>query len=547
MSRTRNPRHARRAFLLAAALVLAAVPRAGRAGEPSVEVTVIARQHDRSLVMEHRDVPESEVQATLAALDARPDVITAGVSQSRSLLEVDDPLVGSQWGWERLGGNDLAEVGNGQGVTVAVLDTGVDAAHPDLGGRVLPGWDSMVETGDGRVDPNGHGTHVAGIIAATADNATGVAGVAPAVDILPVRVLDASGNGDDDELAYGIIWAVDHGADILNLSIGGAVPSSLLEGSIDYALSKNVLVVVAAGNNGATGNEPSYPGAYAQVLAVGATDSSDRRSLFSNTGSYLDLTAPGSWIVSTWPGGRYQTSSGTSMAAPFVAAAAALLQARTGVQGRALGELLVAGAVDLGPTGHDDAFGAGLVNPLAAIGRTPAPIPENRRAPVLPGLPGMPALPELRVPELPALVPPPVPTLPPRALPPLPSLPPRSAPARPDLTPPALPSSPSTVPPSLPMPERRPTGTDLRSEVTVTVRPRSTPNGTVLDIRLVGPAPVIARQRLLVATGSKRYRVLTDWKGRATLTLTAASSATVTLAGSSLVRPVSVNVVFRRR
>jgi len=525
--------------LVIVALLSAAVPQVGHAGGPSVEVSVIVRQQDGSLALQRLQVHEDEVEATLTSLDRRSDVIAAGVPQARSLLQLDDPLVDSQWGWERIGGNELAEVGNGQGVTVAVLDTGVDATHPDLGGRVLPGWDSMDDTGDGRSDPNGHGTHVAGIIAATANNSLGIAGIAPAVDILPVRVLDASGNGDDDELAYGIIWAVDHGADILNLSIGGAVPSDLLKGAIDYALSMDVLVVVAAGNSGASGNEPSYPAAYEEALAVGATDSADRRSLFSNTGAYLDIAAPGSWIVSTWPGGRYQTSSGTSMAAPFVAATAALLQSRTGTKGRALGDLLTATAIDLGDPGRDDAFGAGLVNPLAAIGRTPSPIPSERRAPVLPGLPSLPALPELRVPALPAPQAPKSPSLPRRELPSFPS------PTRPGLVLPPLPALPSLLPRL--EPGRQP-GFDARSEVPITAQVRPTARGFVLDVQLTGPAPLVARQRLVVVTGSKRRSVLTDWNGRARVTVgREASSVTVVMTGTALIRESRIVVVLRSR
>lgn len=526
---------------------------------PTVSITAVVRLPDGSLSLDEHVVAGTEVARLLAALAVDPSVLTAGPVHERSLVDVrsagSDPLAASQWGWRRLGGDRLSAVGDGSGLVVAVLDTGVDADHPDLDGRVLSGWDSMVEGGDGRVDPNGHGTHVAGILAAAAGNDVGIGGVAPGVSILPVRVLDETGNGDDDELALGIIWAVDHGADIMNLSIGGAVPSTLLEGAIDYALDAGVLVVVAAGNSGAMGNEPSYPAAYRQVLAVGSTDSSDRRSIFSNTGGYVDIAAPGSWIVSTWPGGRYQTSSGTSMAAPFVAGAAALLQQRTGLQGRALADRLVLDATDLGPSGRDDEFGAGLVNPLAVIGEVPAPIPPGERAPVIPGLPPLPSLPELpplpelAPPRLPEVTPPTLPALPPLALPELPARTPPSpgspqvpSPVDPSVPLPGVPSVPS-VPVLVPgrLPGDVPSVRDVRPQVAVKVD-RVVPAGRSLrEVRVVleGPRPLVARQRLVLTSGRFRREMVTDWSGAAVVRVPSSLRGVlrVEFPGSVSVRP----------
>jgi hypothetical protein len=405
----------------------------------------------------------------------------------------------------------------------------------------------MNPEGDGRNDPNGHGTHVAGILGAARGNGEGISGVAPGVQILPVRVLDETGNGDDDELAFGIIWAVDNGADILNLSIGGAIPSTLLEGAIDHALANGVLVVVAAGNDGATGNEPSYPAAYRQVLAVGSIDSSDRRSIFSNTGAYLDVAAPGSWIVSTWPGGRYQTSSGTSMAAPFVAGAAALLQARTGLQGTDLGARLVADATDLGSAGFDEEFGAGLVNPLATIGVVPAPIPVGERSPIIPGLPPLPAMPELPAVSLPAM-----PALPPLPDVTLPASPRPSRPALPVTGTPSVPGVHTVVPPMVPSRSpvdvpRTPSGVpagarDARQSVLLVIGTPITRTGGVREVRvtLVGPRPLVARQRLVLSVGSYRREVLTDWGGvtRVRIPRSLTGTLRVEFSGSPAVRAV---------
>jgi serine protease len=541
-------------------LVLLTVPVAVTAS-PTVSITAVVRLADGSLTLDEHVVARSEVDALLVTLASDPSVLAAGPVHERTLVDTRtagaDPLEGSQWGWRRLGGERLSAVGDGAGLVVAVLDTGVDADHPDLSGRVLPGWDSMVENGDGRRDPNGHGTHVAGILAASAGNDEGIAGVAPGVSILPVRVLDATGNGDDDELALGIIWAVDHGADVMNLSIGGAVPSTLLEGAIDYALDAGVLVVVAAGNGGATGNEPSYPAAYPQVLAVGSTDSSDRRSIFSNTGTYVDIAAPGSWIVSTWPGGRYQTSSGTSMAAPFVTGAAALLQQRTGLEGRDLADRLVRDAIDMGVSGRDDEFGAGLVNPLAVIGEVPAPIPPGERSPVLPGLPSLPPLPDL--PPLPELVPPQLPEVALPTLPPLPPLVMPELPRRPLPTPtvplpapgelpnvsPGVPSPP-TVPVLDRPPGNVPSVRDVRPQVVVRVARVATVGRSVREIRVVleGPRPLVARQRLIFSNGRFRREVVTDWNGVAQVRVPSSLRGVlrVEFPGSVSVRPASSEV-----
>jgi type VII secretion-associated serine protease mycosin len=264
------------------------------------------------------------------------------------------------------------QVGRGAGQVVAVVDTGVDGTHPDLAGRVLPGTDLIRTGATGWDDGYGHGTHVAGIIAATAGNGIGIAGLAPAASILPVRVLDDDGAGWDGDVAAGLIWAADHGASVINLSLGGPDSSDAVSAAVSYAIGRGALVVVAAGNDRTSGNPVEYPAAFTRpgMLAVAATTRANVSASYSSSGRYVTLAAPGDGVVSTLPGNRYGTLSGTSMAAPYVAASAALLRAVTPtLTPAALGQALTDAADDLQTPGRDDETGAGLVDPGAALCR----------------------------------------------------------------------------------------------------------------------------------------------------------------------------------
>ncbi|MFC7395373.1 S8 family peptidase [Scopulibacillus cellulosilyticus] len=207
-------------------------------------------------------------------------------------------------------------------VKIAVVDTGVDYNHPDLIGKVIKGRD-FVDKDNDPLDENEHGTHVAGIAAANTNNGQGIAGLAPKASILAVRVLDASGNGTLDNIAQGIRYAADQGAQVINLSLGGNTGSKTLQDAVNYAWNKGSVVVAAAGNAGST--LPSYPAYYSHVIAVAATDKNDKLASFSNRGKWVDLAAPGVDIYSTVPGGNYARLSGTSMASPVVAGIAGLL------------------------------------------------------------------------------------------------------------------------------------------------------------------------------------------------------------------------------
>jgi len=249
----------------------------------------------------------------------------------------------------------------GMGVRVGVIDTGIDLTHPDLRGNIKGGV-NLMKPGASPQDDNGHGTHVAGIIAAI-DNQIGVVGVAPATQLYAIKVLNGRGVGTLTTLIRGIEWAIDHGMHILNISIGGGttVPGNLVA-AINAAVNRGILVVAAAGNNGnanGTGNNVEIPGKIPGAIAVAALTKNNRRAPFSSTGSEVAIAAPGVRILSTFTGGRYAVLSGTSQAAPHVAGAAAVFkQLNPGLSLPALKQILIRRARRIGAS---RLTGAGLV------------------------------------------------------------------------------------------------------------------------------------------------------------------------------------------
>ncbi|MEB3221582.1 MAG: S8 family serine peptidase [Candidatus Sericytochromatia bacterium] len=236
-----------------------------------------------------------------------------------------DPDYLDSWGVEAINAPVIWPFTTGTGMKVAVIDTGVDASHPDLAGRVLPGLDLVNDDNDAR-DDHGHGTHVAGTIAAIANNGVGTAGVAPGAQVLPIKVLNSQGQGNNADIAAGILAAADRGAHVINLSLGGTDDSETLRRAIANVQARGVIVVAAAGNDGVS--TPFFPAANEGVIGVAAVDSNRARASFSNFGDYIDVAAPGVSIGSTKLGSGTAKMSGTSMAAPHVAAACALLKAR---------------------------------------------------------------------------------------------------------------------------------------------------------------------------------------------------------------------------
>lgn len=457
----------------------------------TVGLAVVERDDAGRLHVRRVDAPVREADGTAAALRDRPEVVAVSRDAKASAMVAGaaasgtDPHRGEQWGLTRLDAEGAWQVGRGDGQVVAVVDTGVDASHPDLAGVVLPGFDA-VDGGDGRRDPNGHGTHVAGIVAGLVGNGVGGAGIAPGTRILPVRVLDAAGSGDHSAIAAGIIWAADHGADVINLSLGGPETTDVLHAAVRYAFGRGAVVVAAAGNDGAAG-PASYPAAYPEVVAVGATTVADTRAVFSTTGDYVDLAAPGLGVLSTVPGGGYEWMSGTSMAAPFVAGGAALVRAwRPSLGPAEVASRLVAHAKDLGATGADPEFGAGLPDLRAA--RDASPSPDGPRLPSLPA-PTLPS-PGLPAPTLPSL---PAPTLPSPRLP---------VPAWPADPPAVVP--PGFAAPDLPAPVAGPDDRRAPTAMTATVTPAGTvtvASTATIRARLLGPAGPVDAARLELRAG----------------------------------------------
>ena len=288
-----------------------------------------------------------------------------------------DPLLDQQWGLTAIGAPSVWTISRGAGVTVAVIDSG-SGPHPDLdanldAGRTMFGF--IDSAGEIDVDVAGHGSHVAGIIAAVADNAIGGSGVAPQSRILPIRVLDSLGSGDSKDVSKAVRFAVDSGVRVINLSLGGSTESTSLTAAIQYAVDRNVLVVAAAGN-GAADSTPKWPGASDLTIAVTAVDRYNSVTSFDQRGDYIDIAAPGSSILST-ASNDYKIQSGTSMAAAFVSGAAALLfAAQPSITAAQVRDVLQRTATDIGAPGRDTTFGHGLVNLVAAFAELDVMFPK---------------------------------------------------------------------------------------------------------------------------------------------------------------------------
>jgi len=273
-----------------------------------------------------------ELGRSPAILYAEPDYIVHALAQPNdpdyAFYQWNMPHVGLEGAWDTTTG--------AEDIVIAVIDTGVDLAHPDLAGKLVAGYD-YVNDDSNPSDDNGHGTHVAGIAAAATNNSIGVAGVSWGSKIMPVKVLASDGWGSSSDIAQGIQWAADHGADILNLSLGGDTYSTTEANAVNYAYGLGCLVVAAAGNDFEDGNDTMYPAAFNHVLGVGAVGDLNEHADYSNTGYYLDVVAPGGnptgpfdpnpnhWIRSTYwqgSGNSYASLFGTSMACPHVAGSA---------------------------------------------------------------------------------------------------------------------------------------------------------------------------------------------------------------------------------
>ena len=356
-------------------------------------------------------VPKT-VADRLSALD---DVVWAEPNYAREASIVpNDPQYASQWGLPRINCPAAWDHTTGSaGVTVAVVDTGIDLNHPELAPLIVAGQD-LVDWPAGSVpapgyvlegdymgvdavpqDEVGHGTHVAGTISCLSNNGAGVAGVNWSTRLMPVRVLARvrrtadnaiSGMGTSANIAAGIRWAADHGARVINMSLGGPSDATVEREAVAYAVSKNVVVCVAMGNAGSAGHHddsPSYPAAYPDVIAVGATDSTDARASFSQQGAHIAISGPGVGIQSTYWDDTYASLSGTSMATPHVAGVAALvLSVNPALTAAQVGSILRSTAKPLRDAPGDPVpnhqYGSGLVQADAAVAAAaPPPLPSH--------------------------------------------------------------------------------------------------------------------------------------------------------------------------
>lgn len=346
----------------------------------------------------------TELRADPAIAWAEPDYRVELAGGVAAVL-VNDPRSANQYSLDRMRVRDAWSFTRGDANVVAVLDTGVSFVHADLAGRIyvnpgesgsgretnrkdddgngfvddVNGWDFV--NGDRTpADDHNHGTWVSGVIAATPNNAIGIAGISWSDKILPVKVMDSTGSGFTSDLARGIRYAADRGADVINMSIGGFPYDTAVKSAVDYAWSKGAVLVGAAGNNRRAEN--FYPASYPNVISVTATQADDEFTNWSSFGSAVDVSAPGADIQTTDCGGcsttsaggsSYMSVSGTSFSAPNTAGVVALIRARYPTwTNQQVVDRLLATVDDLGYTGWDDRYGKGRVNALRAVGGSAA-------------------------------------------------------------------------------------------------------------------------------------------------------------------------------
>ncbi len=312
--------------------------------------------------------PGLSEQDVVAKLSRRPELKFAELDRLvKPAMAVNDSYFGSEWHLSKINAPTAWDSSMGAGVTVAVLDSGVNVNHPDLKANLVPGYNVYSNNTD-LTDVCGHGTAVAGTAAATGNNATGVAGVAGGAKIMPVRIAYEDPTlgcyAYFSTIASGITYAADHGARVANISYVGIAGSSAVLSAARYMNGKGGVVIVSAGNNNRDENVTPDPA----LVIVSATDSNDARASFSSWGSFVSLSAPGTYIWTTNNSLGYSQWQGTSFSAPVVAGVAALMMsARPDLSGDQIKSLMYSTAVDLGTAGRDPIFGYGRVNAAAAV------------------------------------------------------------------------------------------------------------------------------------------------------------------------------------
>ncbi|MFN8576495.1 MAG: S8 family peptidase [Candidatus Sericytochromatia bacterium] len=308
------------------------------------------------------EIPESKTsQNFLQVLKSDKDVLFAEPDVKVELDEFNDPMIKDQYALKKVDAFGAWEVNQGNSDTIiAIVDSGVDLEHPDLKAKLLEGYNA-VNPGTPPKDDVRHGTHVSGIASAIGDNGIGVSGLAPKCKILPVKVL-GNGTGSIATISDGLIWAADHGADVVNMSLGTYTEEKTLGEAVKYALSKNVVCVATMGNDNM--EKRRFPAGFPGMIAVGSTDENDKKSTFSNYGDWITVSAPGTAILSTLPTpASYGKMSGTSMAAPLVTGLVGLMRSQSkNLSPADASKILKEASDDLGDSGFDKYFGAGRVN-----------------------------------------------------------------------------------------------------------------------------------------------------------------------------------------
>lgn len=335
----------------------------------------------------------AELKADPSVEQVEPNYVVQLVNEGAvAAVGVNDPQTGGQYSLDRMRVRDAWSLSTGGSNVIAVLDTGVQYDHPDLAGRLLPGYDFVNNDNDAS-DDNGHGTWVSGIIAANANDGYGIAGISWSDKILPVKIMNREGTGSTSDLLAAIAWGADQGADVINMSVGGFPYSQLMQDAVNYAFSKGAVLVGAAGNN--RRQENFYPASFDNVISVSATQVDDEFSNWSSYGPKVDVSAPGSSVLTTncyvctyaghntW--GSHTYISGTSFATPNVAGVVALMRAyNPGDTAQQIVDRLFSSVDDLGYPGWDNRYGRGRVNAYRAVGASvpgPGPVPDDGAEP----------------------------------------------------------------------------------------------------------------------------------------------------------------------
>ncbi len=349
-----------------------------RAGLPAQALANILKEHggkgrkigqsDLHIV----DLPEYTEEGVIARLAHHPHLKFAELDHYVSpTLTPNDPYYPNGWHLPKINSPQAWDDSQGAGITIAILDSGVDSNHPDLAAKMVSGW-NFYGNNSNTSDVYGHGTKVAGAAAAATDNSTGVASVAGQSKIMPIRITDTSGWATLSGIAQGLTWAADRGARVANISFLGVTSSSSARSSAQYMKNKGGLVVVSGGN---TGRLESYTTTTA-MIPVAATGTNDNRTSWSSYGNYISLAAPGAGIWSTTNGGGYGAVSGTSFSSPVTAGVIALMMAANpGMKNTDIENELFSTAVDLGAAGWDPYYGHGRVDAAAAVQAVIASVP----------------------------------------------------------------------------------------------------------------------------------------------------------------------------